>query len=227
MKVLVVDDDLELSTLLGFTLEKAGFDVVTAPDAEAAFAKWQSAQPSVILLDVSMPRRSGLYFLERLRRVSTIPVIMLTARTSDEDVVRAFDLGADDYVTKPFSPRQLIARVRAALRRAGVTERQELKVGRVRLDLAQHQVQVGEAEPTHLTPLELKLLEVLMDAPSQPLAPDRLIEQVWGYEGHLTDHALLKSLVRRVRRKIEPDPREPRYIKTVLGVGYTFVPAAE
>jgi len=226
MKVLIVDDDLELSNLLTFTLQKANFEVVTAANADEAFTQWQRAEPNLILLDISLPRRSGLSFLEQVRAASTIPIIMLTARNSDDDLVRAFDLGADDYVTKPFSPRQLIARVQAALRRAGAQERQELRVGDFYLDLVYHRVQVRDGTPIHLTPLELKLLTVLMNSPNHALSPQNLIEQVWGYEAHLTDHTLLKSLVRRVRLKIEPNPKTPQYLKTLLGVGYIFSPSA-
>lgn len=222
MKILVVDDEIELTGVLTITLENAGYEVVTANDADTAFREWQKSQPDLILLDISMPRRSGLDFLEQVRGASVVPIIMLTARIADEDVVRAFDLGADDYVTKPFSPRQLLARIRAALKRTGAQERPEVRVGCVRLDLVHHEAQIGEAPPIHLTPLELKLLQVLMSAPGVPMTPRLLVEQVWGYEGGLHDHSLLKTLVKRVRRKIEPDPGAPRYLKTFTGVGYVF-----
>jgi two-component system, OmpR family, response regulator MtrA len=222
MKILIVDDDVELTQLLGFTFRQAGFEAETEGDAEGALVAWQREQPHLILLDMSMPGRSGLYVLERVRAVSTVPIIMLTVRDSDEDVVRAFELGADDYVTKPFSPHQLVARVKAALRRAGSSERDEVQIGAVRLDLVHHEVTVAGGEARHLTTLELRLLEVMMTSPGAPLTPQRLIERVWGYEGHLGDQTLLKSLVRRVRLKIEPDPRQPRYVKTLLGVGYLF-----
>lgn len=222
MKVLIVDDDLELTQVLTITLENAGFQVLTAGEAGAAFQEWQKSQPDLILLDISMPYRSGLDFLEQIRKASVVPVIMLTARNADEDVVRAFDFGADDYVTKPFSPRQLLARIRAALKRTAVQERAELHVGHMRLDLRYHQAQIGDSPPIHLTPLELKLLEVLMSMPGEPISSKKLIEQIWGYEGELADHNLLKSLVKRVRRKIEPDPQQPRYVLTLAGVGYLF-----
>lgn len=222
MKILIVDDDVELTKLLSFTLQQAGYETVTAGDGEAALTEWQRAQPHLILLDLNLPRRSGLYVLERVRAVSSLPIIILTVRNSDEETIRAFELGADDYVTKPFSPRQLVARVKAALRRAGAHERTEIEVGNIRLDLVHHQVCSGGNEPAHLTSLEMRLLEVLMSAPGQPFSPARLIERVWGYEGRLADQTLLKSLVRRVRQKIEPDPHDPRYIKTLLGVGYVF-----
>ncbi len=222
MKILIADDDAELTNLLSLTLQQAGFETLAAGDGEAAIKAWQQAQPHLILLDMNMPRHSGLYVLQHVRAASPIPIIILTVRNQDEEIVRAFELGADDYVTKPFSPSQLVARVKAALRRAGAHERTEIQAGGLVLDLVQHTVNCG-GTPVHLTALELRLLEVLMGAPGEPFTPPRLIERVWGYEGHLADQTLLKSLVRRVRIKIEPEPRQPRYIKTVLGVGYMFV----
>ena len=222
--ILIADDDVELNILLAFKLQQAGFEVRSAHDGEAAIDEWQRAQPQLIVLDVNMPRRSGLEVLEQVRTVSTVPIIMLTVRDEEEDIVRAFELGADDYVTKPFSPRQLVARVRAALRRAGEHERAEIVVGEVQLDLTRHQVRCAGGVPVHLTLLEMRLLEVLMGAPGVPFSPQALIERVWGYEGHLADQTLLKSLVRRTRLKVEPDPRQPQYLKTVLGAGYIFAP---
>jgi DNA-binding response OmpR family regulator len=163
-----------------------------------------------MVLDVNLPRMSGLALLEQVRSASDLPVIMLTVRDAEEEVVRAFELGADDYVTKPFSPRQLVARVKAALRRSGAgdVERAEITVGNVKLDLARHEFAVLGREPVHLTQLEMRLLQVLMSAPDEPFTAGRLIERVWGYEGSLADLSLLKSLVRRVRLKVEPDPRQ-------------------
>jgi DNA-binding response OmpR family regulator len=225
MKILVVDDDLELRSLLTFSLEQAGLQVEAAADGDAALRYWQRDSPDLIVLDVNLPNQSGLEVLERVRAASDLPIIMLTVRDAEDDVVKAFDLGADDYVTKPFSPRQLVARVKAALRRSGAGERErdEIAAGGVRLDLGRHEVTVAGGEPVHLTQLELRLLEVLMSAAGEPLSAQRLIERVWGYEGHLADHSLLKSLVRRVRLKVEPDPRQPRYVRTLPGAGYVFV----
>jgi DNA-binding response OmpR family regulator len=224
MKVMVVDDDAELRSLLDFSLGQAGLEVETAADAETALARWQAAGPDLMVLDVNLPRMSGLALLEQVRSASDLPVIMLTVRDAEEEVVRAFELGADDYVTKPFSPRQLVARVKAALRRSGAgdVERAEITVGNVKLDLARHEFAVLGREPVHLTQLEMRLLQVLMSAPDEPFTAGRLIERVWGYEGSLADLSLLKSLVRRVRLKVEPDPRQPRYVKTLPGAGYLF-----
>ncbi len=225
MKILIADDDDELVNVLTVTLQQAGFETLSAGDGAEALTVWQQAQPHLILLDLNMPRHSGPYVLQRVRAASPVPIIVLTVRNQDEEIVRAFDLGADDYVTKPFSPSQLVARVKAALRRAGVHARTEIRAGEWTLDLVNHTASDGDAAPVHLTALELRLLEVLMSAPGKALTPPRLIERVWGYEGHLADQTLLKSLVRRVRCKIEPVPRRPQYVRTVLGVGYMFVPA--
>jgi DNA-binding response OmpR family regulator len=225
VKILVVDDDAELRGLLAFSLEQAGLQVATAGDAEAALARWQTAEPDLMVLDVNLPRASGLEVLQQVRAASPdLPIIMLTVRDAEDDVVRAFDLGADDYVTKPFSPRQLVARVKAALRRSGAAEadRTELTAGPVQLDLLRHEIRPPGRDPIHLTQLETRLLKVLMSAPGEPFTAQALIEQVWGYEGGLADLSLLKSLVRRVRLKVEPEPRRPRYVKTLPGVGYVF-----
>jgi DNA-binding response OmpR family regulator len=222
MTILVVDDEPELRELLAFALRQAGLEASLAEDGESALARWQQDQPGVVVLDFNLPDRSGLSVLEHIRATSSVPVIMLTVRNAEEDVLRAFDLGADDYVTKPFSPRQLVARVKAALRRVGGKEREEVTVGPVRLDLARHEISLPGREAVHLTQLEMRLLEVLMSSPGEPFSAARLIEQVWGYEGTLADQSLLKSLVRRARRKIEPNPRQPLYLQTLPGAGYLF-----
>jgi DNA-binding response OmpR family regulator len=222
MTILVVDDEPELRELLAFALRQAGLEASLAEDGDSALACWQQEQPEAVVLDFNLPDRSGLRVLERIRAVSSVPVIMLTVRNAEEDVLRAFDLGADDYVTKPFSPRQLVARVKAALRRAGALGREEVTAGNVRLDLARHEIYLPGREAVHLTQLEMRLLDVLMSSPGEPFSAARLIERVWGYEGTLADQSLLKSLVRRARRKIEPDPSQPRYLKTLTGAGYLF-----
>jgi DNA-binding response OmpR family regulator len=222
MAILVVDDEPELRDLLAFALRQAGLHAIMAGDGESALARWQQDQPDVIVLDVNLPDRSGLSVLESIRAASNVPVIMLTVRNAEEDILRAFDLGADDFVTKPFSPRQLVARVKAALRRAGASDEEDVTAGPARLDLARHEIHLPGREAVHLTQLEMRLLEVLMSAPGEPFTPQRLIERVWGYEGHLADQSLLKSLVRRARLKIEPNPREPKYLMTLPGAGYLF-----
>jgi DNA-binding response OmpR family regulator len=222
MAILVVDDEPELRELLAFALKQAGLEALMAEDGESALARWQQDQPDVVVLDVNLPDRSGLSVLESIRAASNVPVIMLTVRNAEDDVLRAFDLGADDYVTKPFSPRQLVARVKAAMRRVSPEEGEEIEVGGACLNLLRHEITLPGRDAIHLTQLEMQLLEVLMSAPGEPFSPQRLIERVWGYEGQLADLSLLKSLVRRTRLKVEPSPRQPVYIKTLPGAGYLF-----
>jgi DNA-binding response OmpR family regulator len=224
MPIVGVDDEPELPSLLAFALKQAGLESVMAADGASALACWEADQPDVIVLDVNLPDLSGLAVLERIRAASSVPVIMLTVRNAEEDVLRAFDLGTDDFVTKPFSPRQLVARVQAALRRTGAGRRGEVAAGAARLDQLRHEIHLPGREPIHLTQLELQLLEVLMSAPGEPFNAQQLIERVWGCEGHLADQSLLKSLVRRARLKIEADPREPVYLKTLPGAGCLFQP---
>ncbi len=221
IKILVVDDDAQLSSIISFTLRREGFAVSTAGDGEQAIDLWQEETPDLILLDVNLPKMSGHEVLRRIRSESKTPVIMLTVRSDEEDVVRGLDLGADDYVSKPFSPRTLVARIRAVLRRAGAEGDQEMASGDLALDPERLQLRRGDSPPIRLTPLEFRLLQHLMLHRGQVLASDQLIEHVWGYED-TGDRMLLKQLVRRLRRKIETDPGNPRFIETVPNIGYCF-----
>jgi len=222
MKILVADDDRELLDLLGFALQRAGFEIVQASDGEQALARFQEHLPSLVLLDAAMPKLDGLEVCRRLRAQSAVPIIMLTVRNQEEDILRAFDLGADDYVTKPFSPKQLVARIKATLRRSGVCTPNFLSVGNVRLEPERHQVHLPGGEGIRLTPLEFRLLHVLMQNQGRVMGADELVEQVWGYEEDSGDRVLLKGLVARVRKKVDADPSQPSLIKTVPGAGYTF-----
>ncbi len=225
MKILVVDDDVQLSSIINFTLRREGFMVLNAYDGQAALDLWQQEQPDLILLDVNLPRLDGHQVLRRSRTEAKTPVIMLTVRADEEDVVRGLDLGADDYVAKPFSPKTLLARMRAVLRRAGTEPARDLNVGGLMLDLERQQVRRGMERPIHLTPLEFRLLQHLMVHRGQVLAAETLIEHVWGYED-TGDRDLLKQLVRRLRRTIEPDPASPRDIETIPNIGYSFTDPA-
>jgi DNA-binding response OmpR family regulator len=221
MKILVVDDDAQLSSIIAFTLRREGFTVASARDGQEALDVWQREQPDLILLDVNLPGLDGHAVLRRIRAQARTPVIMLTVRAADEDVVQGLDLGADDYIAKPFSPKTLLARIRAVLRRAGAEPARDLNAGELTLDVERQQVRRGAAAPVHLTPLEFRLLHHLMVHRSQVLTAEALIEHVWGYED-TGDRDLLKQLIRRLRRKIEPDPANPRYIETIPNVGYCF-----
>jgi DNA-binding response OmpR family regulator len=221
MKILLVDDDLQLASIIAFTLQREGYEVVTAHDGMTALQLWEQEQPHLVLLDVNMPPPDGYEVLRRIRAVGSTPVVMLTVRNEEEDTVAGLDLGADDYISKPFSPRTLLARLRAVLRRAGEMPADELTFGELTLDMDRQEIRRGEASPVKLTPLEFRLLHYLWVNQNRVLTNDALIEYVWGY-GDTGDKMLLKQLVRRLRRKIEPDPTTPRYLQNVPGVGYVL-----
>jgi len=221
VKILVVDDDLELSSLIGYALRQAGYLVVEAGDGVTALETFERESPALVILDVNLPRLSGLEVCRRIRSASRTPIMMLTVKNAEEDQVQALDLGADDYLTKPFSPRTLLARVRALLRRAGEEKPMPLAAGDFSLDLEQQAVTVNGGEPVRLTRLELRLLQILLANAGHTLPAERLLAHVWGSRGS-GDRQLLKQLVHRLRQKIETDAAEPRYLMTVSGVGYTL-----
>jgi DNA-binding response OmpR family regulator len=222
MKILIADDDRELGEILNFALTRAGFEVVAATDGVQALEMFEAEQPALVLLDWSMPGMDGLEVCRRLRERSTVLVIMLTVRNQEEDVLRAFEAGADDHVAKPFSPKQLVARIRAALRRAGPPATGELASGNLKLDQIRHALIRPDVGAISLTPLEFRLLHVLAQNRDQVMSPDAIIEQVWGHDDPVGGRTLLKGLVRRVRQKVDVDPAQPSLIKTVAGVGYLF-----
>jgi DNA-binding response OmpR family regulator len=222
VKILVVDDDLELAGLIGYALRQAGYLVVDAADGPAALVAFEREAPSLVILDVNLPRLSGLEVCRQIRAEgSSVPIMMLTVRNAEEDQVQALDLGADDYLTKPFSPRTLLARVRALLRRGGVEKPAPLAAGDLTLDLELGAVTVAEGKPVRLTKLELRLLQILLANAGHTLPPERLLAHVWGSRG-AGDRQLLKQLVHRLRQKIETDAAQPRYLVTVSGVGYAL-----
>lgn len=222
MKILVVDDDLELLRLIAFTLRQSSYLVVEAQDGPSALEAAERESPDLVLLDVNLPRLSGFEVLKRLRTSGfAAPVLMLTVRSSEEDQVQGLDLGADDYLTKPFSPRTLLARVRALLRRAGVERPAPLASGDLVVDTENQAITVRGAAPVKLTALEFRLLQLMVANAGHTIPMERLTTHVWGYRG-MGDRQLLKQLVHRVRRKIEVDPATPRYLVTVSGVGYAL-----
>ena len=228
MKILVVDDDLELAGLIGYALRQAGYLVVEAADGQAALEAFEREPPALVILDVNLPRLSGLEVCRKIRAVSRVPVMMLTVRSAEEDQVEALDLGADDYLTKPFSPRTLLARVRALLRRSseGGEKPAPLATGDFVLDVDRQAVSVGGREPVRLTKLELRLFQLLYANAGHTLPTERLLRHVWGNRAS-DDRQLLKQLVHRLRLKIEPDVTDPRYLVTVSGIGYTLRPTGE
>ena len=221
MKILVADDDLELSGLIAFALRQGGFTTVEAPDGPSALETFRHENPDLVILDVNMPRLNGFEVLEQLRAFSAVPVLMLTVRAGEDDQVRGLDLGADDYLAKPFSPRTLLARVRALLRRGGTERPGHLDAGDLRLDPLSQAVTVGDAPPVKLTGLETRLLQILIASAGRPVTHDSLSRSIWGLRG-VGDRQLLKQLVHRLRRKIEPEPAAPRRLVTIEGVGYAL-----
>jgi two-component system alkaline phosphatase synthesis response regulator PhoP len=220
--ILVVDDEARIAKLVRDYLERAGFGVLTARDGEMALTLARREHPDLIILDLMLPGVDGLDVCRRLRQESGVPIIMLTARVEEADRVVGLELGADDYVTKPFSPRELVARVRATLRRAEgqVGPATVIRAGDVELDTAALTATVA-GEPVDLTPTEFHLLATLARQPGRIFSREQLLEAVHGiaFEGY--DRSI-DSHVKNIRRKIEPDPRQPCYIQTVYGVGYRF-----
>ena len=222
MKILIADDDSDLLGLIGFTLTQAGYLVIKAADGPSAIRSFDAEQPDIIVLDINMPGASGFDVCRAVRQKSRVPIMMLTVRGEEEDLVRALELGADDYLTKPFSPRTLLARVKALLRRAGVDAGAPLAAGRVKLDVDEHTVQIGSGEPIRLTKLELRLLQMLLANAGHTVSSDRLLMQVWGHRG-AGDRQLLKQLVHRLRHKLEVDPAVPQLLQTAPGAGYRLI----
>jgi len=220
--ILVVDDEEHVLSLLKAYLTQQGFRVVTAPDGREALEVARKEKPGLILLDVMMPEMDGIEFLRRHRKEHTTPVILLTARIEESDKVVGLELGADDYVTKPFSPRELVARVRAVLRRAGRdAPRLELLVsGGVSLNRKKRRVMVDD-KLVDLTPSEFELLACLMSAPGKVFTRFELLDHLHGmaFEGY---ERSIDLHIKNLRAKIESEPRRPRYVETVYGVGYRF-----
>ena len=219
MKALIVDDDRVLADLVAFTLRRDGFEVTQAHDGEMALRRWADEQPDLIILDVNLPKLDGFAVCRRIREEADTPIILLTVRGEEDDIVRGLALGADDYIVKPFSPRQLVARAQAVLRRVGKTPALAIhQVGELTLDPSRRELRLGEGEAITLTPLENRLLDYLMINAGQILTIETLINHIWGAEGG--DRDMLRQLVRRLRSKIEPNPAQPIYIETVPGLGY-------
>jgi two-component system, OmpR family, KDP operon response regulator KdpE len=217
--ILIVDDDHRMRRLLKLNLESAGYRVMAAEDGAAALEATELDPPDLVLLDVMMPGMDGFTCLRRLREFSQVPVILLTAKGEEADKVHGLDLGADDYLTKPFSPAELLARVRAALRRQpGVAPPATLAVGDLIINLARRRV-IRDGQEIRLTPTEYKLLYELASNPGRVLLHSELLARVWGPE-YRDEVDYLWSYVRYLRNKLEPDPAHPRYILSEPGVGY-------
>jgi DNA-binding response OmpR family regulator len=226
LNILIVDDDVELVGLLSFALETAGYTVWTAFDGPEALGIVSARNPDLVILDVNLPNRDGFEVLAEMRRGSDVPVIMLTVRATEEDEIQGLELGADDYLRKPFSPRALLARVRSHLRRSGEGgDEAPLVLGLVSLDPSRCDLRVGEGEAQHLSLLEARLLKALLLGRGRPVEPERLVETVWA-DRSSADRELLKQVVHRLRRKLVAAGGQSTWIEYVAGVGYAITTSA-
>lgn len=221
-KILVIDDEPQIIEVLTSYLKKDGFHVIAAADGTKALQIAEREEPDLILLDLMLPDIDGYEVCRALRKRSNVPIVMLTARDEETDKIVGLELGADDYITKPFSPREVLARVRAVLRRAepGALEEATIRVGDLEIDHTRHEVRRA-GKLIDLTPTEFKLMEIFARNPRRVFTRLQLVEQVQGYsfEGY---ERTIDAHVKNLRQKIEKDPKNPRYITTVFGVGYRF-----
>jgi len=218
----VVDDEPKIIQLTQDYLENAGFSVISAGDGERSLAVIQAEKPDLVVLDLGLPGMDGLDVCRSIRKTSNLPIIMLTARDEETDKLVGLELGADDYITKPFSPKELVARVRSVLRRSELVQegREVIRVGDVTLDLPRMQVTVS-GEETELTATEFQLLQALASQPGRIFTRSQLLNAVHGVAIESYERAI-DAHIKNIRRKLEPFPHEPRYIQTVYGVGYRF-----
>jgi DNA-binding response OmpR family regulator len=230
MKVLIVDDDRVLADVLAFTMRRAGYQIIQAFDGESALQLWAEDRPDLVLLDVNLPKLDGFAVCQYIREQANTPILLLTVRDEEDDIVHGLELGADDYITKPFSPRQLVARAQAVLRRAGKVPAPAIRqVGDLTLDPTRREIRFDDGETISLTPLESRLLDYLMLNAGHVLTTESIIEHVWGPDGG--DRDMLRQLVHRLRSKItqalqsqvESDLAHPNYIETVPGLGYGLI----
>ncbi len=221
-RVLIVDDDTALAEMLGIVLRGEGYEHAVITKGDEALPMFREFKPDLVLLDLMLPGRDGIDVCKEIRSESGVPIVMLTAKSDTVDVVVGLESGADDYVVKPFKPKELVARVRARLRRTDDPKPETLQVGDVAIDVAGHSVK-RDGNPISLTPLEFDLLACLARRPWQVFTREELLEKVWGYR-HATDTRLVNVHVQRLRSKIEHDPERPDIVVTVRGVGYKAGP---
>ena len=217
-RLLVVDDDTALAEMIGIVLEAEGFQPIYCADGAQAPEIFRAENPDLILLDLMLPGMDGIEVCRTIRAESDVPIVMLTAKSDTLDVVAGLEAGADDYIAKPFKPKELVARVRARLRRQETPEPERLRIGDLEIDVAGHEVRRGQ-QVISLTPLEFDLIVALARKPWQVFSREILLEQVWGYR-HAADTRLVNVHVQRLRAKVEKDPEHPEVVVTVRGVGY-------
>jgi DNA-binding response OmpR family regulator len=223
--ILVVEDELKIARLVRDYLEQAGYSVLTAPDGESGLTLWRGHDPDLVVLDLGLPGTDGLDIARTMRRESMVPIIMLTARTEETDKIVGLELGADDYVTKPFSPRELVARVRALLRRVDGREAgsETIRAADVEIDVPKMRVTVGD-RTIDLTPTEFEILTTLAASPGRIFTRGQLLDVLHGISFESYERAI-DAHIKNLRRKLEPVPGSPRYVLTVYGVGYRFADA--
>ena len=225
-RVLIVEDEKSISDIIKFNLEKEGFEVVTAFDGAEGFAKAMNADPDLILLDVMLPLMDGFAVCKKIRETSTVPILMLTAKEEEVDKVLGLELGADDYITKPFGMRELIARIKANIRRSGILEQRQEEpedvqsFGNLTIDMNRYEVRKNSVS-LELTLREFELLKYLAERENKVFSRVQLLEEVWGYE-YYGDIRTVDVTVRRLREKLEDDSSDPKYIMTKRGIGYYF-----
>ncbi len=223
MKILIADDDPQILRALRITLGAYDYDVITAADGASALRKSAELHPDLVLLDLGMPRFSGFEVIEGLRAWSRIPILVISGRTDSSHKVRALDLGADDYVTKPFSTEELLARIRALTRRTpSAADEPVITFADVTIDLAAKQV-IRRGQGVRLTPTEWRLLELLVNNPGRLITHQTLLTDVWGPQ-HTKDSGYLRLYIGQLRKKLEPDPATPRHFITEPGMGYRYIP---
>ena len=228
MKILIVDDDRVVADLVSFTVRRAGYEAIMASDAASTLRRWTEDQPDLIILDINLPGtrqlKDGFAICQHIRSQSDVPIILLTVRGEENDIVRGLEAGADDYILKPFSPRQLVARVQAVLRRGRGADSAHpsarLSIDGLDFNPRLREVSLADGKTKSLTSLESRLLEHLMLNAGHVLTTDDLISDVWGASGGNSE--MLRQLVRRLRAKIEDDPTKPHYIQNLPGLGYAF-----
>jgi two-component system, OmpR family, response regulator RegX3 len=224
-RILLVEDEESLAESIRYSLEREGYAVSVAGDGRMAIERFRADTPDLVILDLMLPEMSGLDVCRMIRENSTVPIVMVTAKDSEADKVTGLELGADDYVTKPFSVRELVSRIRAHLRRVRMQAPPKgdeiLTGGPVEMDVARHEVRI-EGQPVAFPPKECELLQALLTRKGRLLTREHLIEEIWGYD-YVGDTKTLDVHVKRIRQKIEDDPHEPRLLLTVRGLGYKFV----
>lgn len=225
MKVLLADDDLDILDITAYVLRREGFGVSLAVDGKQALQKWAEDPPDVVLLDVGMPKLNGFDVLRTIREGVDTPVIIVTAKSDEEDIIRGLQLGADDYITKPFSPRQLVARIRSVTRRLRANAPEaatQCQAAGMLLDLESHELTTRDRRQIGMTSLEFRILYALMLNAGRVVSSSRLIEQAWGFGGG--DSHMLKTHISHIRKKLGVGEGDPGFIKSISGVGYIMQP---